>query len=198
VSLKPSRHPRCGNPACRERFERRTPWQKVCTKEGCAEAYVAHQKALKTAKAKRDERKDDRDRKEALKSRNEWIKEVQTAFNAFIRFRDRYQPCICCGKPFEPQKPGGSMDAGHYLSRGSSSHLRFNENNVFGQRKNCNRPGGTTRAAFRAGVIARIGLAAVEALEADQTVAKWTIEDLKAMKKAYQAKLKELKKGEGQ
>jgi hypothetical protein len=90
------------------------------------------------------------------------------------------------------------MDAGHYLSRGSAEHLRFNENNVFGQRKNCNRPGGTTRAAFRAGVIARIGLAAVEALEADQTVAKWTIEDLKAMKKAYQAKLKELKKGEGQ
>jgi hypothetical protein len=80
------------------------------------------------------------------------------------------------------------MDAGHYLARSIAPQHRFTEDNVFGQRKNCNRPGGTTRAAFRAGVIARIGLARVEALEADNAVRKWDREELVALKAHYRAK----------
>ena len=84
------------------------------------------------------------------------------------------------------------MDAGHYLGRGIAPQHRFNEDNVFGQRKNCNRPGGTTRAAFRAGVIGRIGLARVEALEAATAVPKWSREQLIALKAEYRAKTREL------
>lgn len=133
-------------------------------------------------------------RREAVKTRGQLIAEAQTAFNAFIRARDEGLPCICCGQPFSPQTPGGSVDAGHYLSRGSAPHLRFDERNCFAQRKNCNRPGGTTRQAFRAGVVERIGLAAVEALEADTTVRKWTGDDLRAIRKTYQDKLKALRR----
>ena len=128
------------------------------------------------------------------KGRGYWIEQAQKSFNLWVRTRDAGQPCICCGKPFEPQKPGGSMDAGHYLSRGAAPHLRFDERNVFGQRKNCNRPGGATRSAFRAGVVARIGLEAVEALESDQEPRKWSIDDLKQIKATYAAKVRELKK----
>ena len=85
------------------------------------------------------------------------------------------------------------MDAGHYMSRGSSCQLRFDEANVHGQRKNCNRPGGTTRAAFRAGMIARVGLAEVERLERDDGVHKWTHDELRAIRDEYRAKVKELK-----
>lgn len=139
------------------------------------------------------EREDTRRRKQELKPLRELLADAQVAFNAYIRARDAYKPCICCGKPFEPNKPGGSMDAGHYLSRGSAPQHRFNENNVFGQRKNCNRPGGTTRAAFRAGVIERVGLEAVESLEADNAVRKWTREELIGIKAHYRAELKKLK-----
>jgi hypothetical protein len=150
--------------------------------------------AKKKEREAKADRANDKKRRESLKTYSDWIADVQRVFNAFIRARDAGKPCICCGKPFEPQKLGGSMDAGHFRSRGSAPHLRFDERNVHGQRKNCNRPGGTTHAAFRAGMIARIGLEALEALEADQTLRHWTIDDLKAMKAHYKAKLKVLLK----
>lgn len=152
-------------------------------------------KADNAAKAKA-ERDSFKARKAAAKRLPDLIAELQVEFNAFIRARDAGKPCICCGKPFEPQKPGGSMDAGHYLARSIAPQHRFTENNVFGQRKNCNRPGGTTRAAFRAGVIDRIGLEAVEALEADNKVRKWQRDELIALKAHYRAKRRELEKQE--
>lgn len=167
----------------------------------CIDAYAEAQEEKAKRKAEKQarmqakvQRAEDRKKREALKTIPKLISEAQREFNAYIRARDAGKPCICCGKPFEPNKPGGSMDAGHYLSRGAAGHLRFNENNVFGQRKNCNRPGGTTRAAFRAGVIERIGLEAVEALEADNTVRKWTADELREIKRTSAAKRRELEK----
>lgn len=159
-----------------------------------AQAEKAKRAAAKRARAAaKVERAETRRRKEAVKRMPDLIAEAQTAFNAYIRARDASKPCICCGKPFEPMKPGGSADAGHFRSRGAAGHLRFNEDNCFSQRKNCNRPGGTTYAAFRAGVVARIGEARVLALEADNAVHKWTHDELRAIRDTYKAKLKEMK-----
>lgn len=169
---------------CRQEFEKQRMGQKVCGPK-CAVSLVATQNKKRELAA-------DRKKREELKSYADWIADVQVVFNRYIRLRDAGKLCICCGKPFQPQKFGGSMDAGHYRSRGSAPHLRFDEMNVNGQRKNCNRPGGTTHAAFRAGMIVRYGLEAVERLEADQEPRHWTIEDLKGLKKHYQAKCREL------
>jgi hypothetical protein len=192
-SLKPGAKRTCKNRACRNKFvpSERHPFAIACC-AGC-EIILAkqHIEKVQAARAKK-ERKELKARKEAVKRRSEWVSEAQAAFNAYVRARDAGKPCICCGKPFEPQKPGGSVDAGHYLSRGSAPHLRFDERNCFAQRKNCNRPGGTTREAFRNGVVDRIGLPAVEALEAEQGLAKWTIQELKEIKTTYRAKLKQL------
>ena len=186
--MKPKR---CKYRVCRELFTPKSPLQPYCCPV-CERLAKAERKA-KSQKA--DERKETRSRKEALKTRADFMKEAQTAFNAWVRYRDLSagHNCICCGKPFGPQKPGGSVDAGHYLSRGSAPHLRLDERNVFAQRKNCNRPGGTTAASFRLGVIARIGLEAVEALEADQEPRKHTIDELKTITAEYKRKLKALK-----
>lgn len=151
---------------------------------------IAHAEATR----KQKDRKKRQEGLAKLKRRADYMAEAQTAFNAWVRFRDRDEPCICCGKFSDSSAGvGGKWDAGHYLSRGSHPHLRFDERNVFKQRKGCNRPGGTTAASFRLGVIARIGLAAVEALEADQAPRKWTIEELQFIKATYKAKLKSLK-----
>jgi hypothetical protein len=194
--------PRCGRcKVCHDKFEKTRSIQPTCEKFECKVEYASRVAAKAAAKrvneakqAAAADRANDRKRKEALKSQGDWIADVQVVFNRYIRVRDADKTCICCGKPFEPQRFGGSMDAGHYRSRGSAPHLRFDERNVHGQRKNCNRPGGTTHAAFRAGMIARIGLETLEALEADQTPRHYTIEDLKALKKHYQAKTRELLK----
>lgn len=187
---------RCAH--CRAKFTPERPSQIVHLE--CVEGWAIAQaekrereEAKKARAAAKVERAEIRRRKEAIKSIRELLADAQVAFNAYIRERDAHLPCVCCGKPFEPSKPGGSMDAGHYLSRGASPQHRFNEDNVFGQRKNCNRPGGTTRDAFRAGVIARIGLARVEALESDNQVPKWTREYLIELKAHYRRKLRELR-----
>jgi hypothetical protein len=166
------------------------PWQvELKAKEARAEA-------KRQKMAAKVERARDRERKAALMRLSELKAKLQEVFNAYIRARDADEPCICCGEPFEPNKPGGSMDAGHYLSRGSSPQHRFNEDNVFAQRKNCNRPGGTTRDAFRAGVLARIGRERLEALETDSAPRKWTRDELLHLIDHYRAKTRELKRKE--
>jgi hypothetical protein len=180
---------------CRTEFVPRTSTQVVCSYQ-CSHVHVDELKAKKAASEAKASRVEHRAAKEQQKSRADWIKEVQVVVNTYCRLRDLQagHGCIDCGKPFEPQKPGGSVDAGHYLSRGSHPNLRFNILNIHAQRKNCNRPGGTTAAAFRLGMIGRIGLEAVDALEADHTPAKWTIEELRAMKSHYAKLVSELKK----
>ena len=143
--------------------------------------------------AKKIDRQLTKERKEALKTRNDWIKETQVAFNAYIRERDKDQTCICCGKPLGESKLGGGFDCGHYRSTGSAPHLRFNEDNAHGQTKFCNRYRAGNAVDYRLGLIKRIGLERVEALEADNEPRKWDIDELKAIRDYYRKKLKELK-----
>ncbi len=168
---------------CPNEFTPRMPLQVVCS--------LACAKLVPKIKRK-SERADTKRRKEAIKSRKELTREAQHAFNKWIRLRDFGHRCICCGAVLDwaSTMPGGEIDAGHYLSIGSAPHMRFIEGNVHAQRKSCNRPGGTTRTAFRAGMIARIGLAAVEVLEADQSVRKYSADELRAIRDDYRKRVK--------
>lgn len=179
---------------CKEPFVRIRPMQPTCLEFSCQVAYAEQIAAKSAAKREKAERAELKKRKEKAKQPKTLKAEAQAAFNAYIRARDLSAgyPCICCGQPFEPQKFGGSVDAGHYLSRGSAPHLRFDERNVHAQRKNCNRPGGTTRAAFREGMIARIGLEAVEALESDQSESRYRDDDYRRIRDEYRAKRRAL------
>jgi hypothetical protein len=180
---------------CPKVFQPARPMQDVCGL-GCAKRKV---RAVRVAKEKA-EREHFKARKEAVKTIGDLIDEAQRECNAYIRLRDAGKPCFDCGKPMEPNKVGGSMDAGHVRSRGAAGHLRFDENNIFGQRKNCNRPGGATEEARKAGAAARVGWDVVNALYADNRVHKWTREELTAIKAKYRAmyraKLKALQHGE--
>lgn len=160
--------------------------------------------ALKLAAAgrvKRDkiaatvDRRETRAKLEKLKTRGQHQAEAQTAFNAFIRARDAGKPCICCGRSRNfGIGTGGEWDAGHYRSRGSAPHLRFDERNVHAQLKQCNRYDSGNVVGYRAGLIARIGLAEVEALESDHAPRRHSIGELQQIKKTYAAKARELLK----
>lgn len=164
--------------------------QKVCGPI-CAQAHAAQERMKR-------ENKERKERKLKLKTRSDWIKDAQHAFNAYIRLRDSGLPCICCGKPLGNEAIGGGFDCGHYRSVGSAPHLRFDERNAHAQRKQCNRYGAGRAVDYRIGLIHRLGIAAVEALESDQTVRKWSIEDLKEIRDTYRLKLKELRKKKDQ
>lgn len=116
---------------------------------------------------------------------------AQSAFNAYIRERDKKEPCICCGKPL-----GINYHAGHFFSVGGHSNVRFNEDNAHGQRADCNT---THRAGFldeyAEGLEERIGAAALEVLRAAAyEPKKWTVQELEKIEKEYKEKLKQLKK----
>jgi hypothetical protein len=168
----------------------------------CVDEWFKAQTAKKKAQAERAaakkrkvDRATDRARRRALETIPELIKVAQREFNAFIRLRDEWRPCICCGKPLHSGiDVGGGFDAGHYRSVGSAPHLRFDERNCHGQRKVCNRHGAGRAVDYRIGLIERIGLEAVEALEADNRVHKWTREELREIAAHYRMRRKELEK----
>lgn len=177
---------------CPTRFQKKSMAHIVCSHPCVLE--LAERKRLKdAAKREQEERQKTRAQKEALKTRAQWMKEAQAAFNAFIRERDSSQPCICCDRTkVDNHLTGSSWDAGHYRSTGSAPHMRFIESNVHRQLVYCNQYKAGNAVDYRIGLIKRIGLEAVEALESDNTVRKYTIDDLKAIKATYKAKLKQL------
>lgn len=186
---------------CKDRFKQQRPMQSVCG-IACAsiKAHEDREKQERKEKRARDaaaraDRRETKRKLDAMKTIPELKAEAQKIFNEYVRTRDLAagHGCICCGKfatAAALSQPGGAYDACHYRSRGSADHLRFDERNVHLGLKDCNTYG---HKDYRGGLIARIGLQAVEALEADNTSFKWTREYLENIKTTYRAKLRALK-----
>jgi len=180
---------------CRQKFQPRTPLQVACGWE-CAQVHGQKVTAQQKAKQQRQERAQDKAKLDSMKTIPKLKAELQTVFNLYIRLRDAGKPCICCGKfatAAALAKPGGAYDSCHYRSRGSADHLRYNEDNVHLGLKDCNTWG---HKDYRGGLIARIGLERVEALESDQALVKWTHDWLRSTKALYQARVRELKRNQ--
>jgi hypothetical protein len=167
--------------ACKEQF---TPWTslQVCCSPKCA---IEHTREKKRKAFKAETRK----MKIAhnLTDRKHQLKEAQKAFNAFIRERDRDQPCIDCGTYF-----ASKWDAGHYKTRGAYPELAFSELNCHKQCSQCNQHGQKGTAAYRVNLVERIGLANVEWLEGPHERLYLSLTDIIQVKKTYQEKLKAL------
>ena len=123
-----------------------------------------------------------------LKTASEWRTEAQTAFNAYIRWRDRDQPCISCDSV--ANRDNGYWDAGHYRSRGSARHLSFSQHNCHKQCHKCNRHLSGNVVEYRIRLIDRIGLDKVVILEYNNEVVRHDIAYLARIKKVFKAKLK--------
>lgn len=150
--------------------------------------------ALKKVRADKAQGKRElRARKEAIKTLPELHKEAQAIFNQWVRARDHDKPCISCGKP-PPDLSAlhAGRDAGHYRSIGAAKHLRYHEDNVHAQCVHCNQHKSGNAVDYRIGLVARIGVSRVDALESLNYVHKWTREELIEIRAKYKAKLKEL------
>lgn len=191
ANAKPPKPKKCK--CCGEKFTPQRTTQIACDWP-CAKALAERAREKREAAAKKIERKALKEAKERLKTRRDYLNEAQTAFNAFVRERDKSQPCICCGQPLGFGDVGGAYDCGHYRSVGSAPHLRFDERNAHAQRKQCNRWGAGRAVDYRLGLIRRIGIKDVEDLEADDVARKWTVEELIGIRDTYRAKLRDIKK----
>jgi hypothetical protein len=196
--MRPKKCPECG-----EKYQPTRQLQPCCEKEDCRVSYaIRHIEATRNRRKMRAikeervaqiaDRKVIKIKRDKLKTARDWTRETQIAFNSYIRERDKEQPCICCNQPLSSGDVGGRYDCGHYRSVGSAPHLRFDPRNAHAQRKQCNRWGAGRAVDYRLGLIARIGIEAVEALESDNEPRKYSIEELKAIKAYYIAKRKAL------
>lgn len=163
---------------CRELFEPRSMTHKACG-EVCAKTLAENIRGAL-------ERKQDRERKQSMKSRKDHERETQQAINAWVRLiRDKDKNCISCGRWHE-----GQWHCGHYLSRGARPNLALEESNMAKQCMPCNVHLSGNQVNFRIGLIARNGVAAVEALEADHVPRKYSIADLNSIKEMYKLRMK--------
>jgi len=168
---------------CKTEFEPRLSLQKVCS-TGCAIKLVEQDKQKRIKKGIRKDR-------ERLKPRSEHTKEAQQAFNRYIRARDRSEPCISCGRHHQ-----GQYHAGHYRTVGSNPELRFIEYNVRKQCQPCNMHLSGNLINYRIALIKKIGEDNVNWIEGNHPLRKYTIDELKEIKKEYNAWARELEKNE--
>ncbi|MBK5400477.1 recombination protein NinG [Pseudomonas sp. TH39(2020)] len=178
----------CKNPACGVSFPPQRLGQAVCSpKCGLAIKDVNREKARKSLAELG--RKEIRAAKERIKPKGQYMKEAQTAFNAWVRERDAALPCISCNRHHQ-----GKYDAGHYRTVGSNPALRFEPLNCHRQCSPCNTHKSGDIVNYRIELVRRIGADKVDWLEGPHDPKRYTIEDLKTIKADYQAKIKELKR----
>lgn len=197
TSVKPVKPKVCDKRkgGCGFKFTPARPMQIMCGPK-CAQGHAEWLSAKKQAAAVKQDRKETKAKLEQLKTKPQLTKEVENAMNHFVRLRDRNKGCISCRKDFGASQIGGSYDAGHYRSKGSAPHLRFDMRNVHGQCKHCNDYLCGNPTGYRVGLIARIGLEEVEALEADQEPRKYLKDQLRTLRDVYRAAVRQMLKGQ--
>lgn len=153
---------------------------KVCSVK-CSIEYANKKRIAKERTESMQERRKLMERKEAAKPLKKWLDEAQDAINRWVReVRDEGLPCISCGRHAQ------SYDAGHLRTRKAASHLRFTEDNIWRQcSRPCNHDLSGNLLLFRKALVEKIGIERVEALENDNTVKRWTIEEAKEIKRKY-------------
>lgn len=186
MTSKPPRPKKCR--VCRETYTPRQALQIVCS-PSCALLH-AKQKGEKERKAlDKIERKAIREAKERVKPRSDYLKEAQAAINRYVRLRDAHLGCVSCDRPSAWQ---GQWHASHYRSRGAAPHLRFNLHNIHKACSICNNHLSGNIMGYRPELVRRIGAQGVEALEASQVRADFTIDYLKRLKRVFAEKARRL------
>lgn len=170
--------------ACGNKFALFNSLAQVCSID-CAIQYAKDNKVQERVR-----RKLTQIAKERIKTRSEHLRDAQTAFNAFIRERDKNEPCISCGRHHN-----GQYHAGHYRSVGACPELRFCEFNVHKQCSVCNNHKSGNIVEYRINLVKKIGVEQVEWLEGSHEPKKYTIEQIKSIQTEYKNKLRELKRG---
>lgn len=173
---------------CPVKFVPSKPLQFVCG-PACALLHATRQREKERKALDKIERKAIRAAKERVKPRSEYMKEAQAAINRYVRLRDAHLGCVSCDRPSTWQ---GQWHASHYRSRGAAPHLRFNLHNIHKACSICNNHLSGNIMGYRPELVRRIGAQGVEALEASQVRADFTIDYLKRLKRVFAEKARRL------
>lgn len=174
--------------ACPQMYVKRSMTHKACSVE-CSLVLVEKDKERNRKREEARVRKEHREQKIALKPLQYWLKRAQKAVNDFVRARDLAAGygCITCDT-----HDAEEWHAGHWISVGASSALRFDPANVHLQCRQDNFFGGGMAQEYEARLPARIGQAEVDRLKYAPRNHKWTREECQVIEAEFKAKLKAL------
>lgn len=146
-----------------------------------------------SAKAKKkvnsDKAKEKKQAKDKLKTKSEWLLDLQKIFNEFIRLRDRGKTCISCENILS-----GKYDSGHYFTVGAYPNLRVNEDNAHGQCVWCNQHKHGNISEYSLNLPKRIGKERFESLLSIRNEPlNLSIPEIKSLIVEYKQKVKSLK-----
>lgn len=154
----------------------------------CKEHMINYSIKKATSSVNKENHKNKIRQKQALKTRTTLFKEAQSAFNEYIRVRDRGQGCISC----LTNKKSIQYHAGHFKSIGAYRELRFNEDNCHLQCARCNNILSGNLLEYRENLIQKIGVYRVEKLYKKHELIKYSREEIIEIKRHYKNKTKKL------
>lgn len=176
---------------CKKEFQPFKPMQSRCVpcaiKKGQKDAQRQREKVQEASRKAFN--KETKQRRDKLKTRGDWAKEAQTEFNRYIRGRDYGNACISCDG-----KTGAKMNAGHYLTVGAHPEMRYEELNCNLQCEHCNSHLSGNIVEYRKRLIIKIGADKLDWLEGPHEAKKYTIDDLKEIKRKYAKLARELER----
>lgn len=172
----------CTGPGCVKTFIPFRPMQSVCGPV-CARR--------KVEAAKKQERAQDREKREKLKSRSEWEDECRRIVQKIARLRDRHDGCISCHLP---ASWGGQWHGSHFRSHGAASAVQFHLWNIHKSCSSCNRDKGGNIHEYRPRLIAKIGQDKVDWLMAQNQLFKPPIEYYKKFIRVMGKRLRRMEK----
>jgi hypothetical protein len=186
--IKPKK---CKVPTCRASFIPAKPLQTVCGPK-CAGEWAAILSECNGAKERAKARAERRNAIDRAKSSKELKADAETACNAFIRYRDRNDPCISCGK----YSLSGYYDAGHFRAKSVEPALRYHPDNIHKQCVQCNQHLHGNLTEYETRLTAKIGAEKVAWLKGPHPAAHFTDEELRQITKGFKDELKNLKNRE--
>jgi hypothetical protein len=117
---------------------------------------------------------------------------TKTKVHKYVRERDKGKPCISCGCNYSDD-----FDAGHFYPSSKFTSIKFDLDNIHGQCIQCNRYKEGNFEMYSLNLPNRIGIdnynkLVKRAKNSKKVVKKWNREELKAIQKEINVKMKEL------
>ena len=180
---------------CGERFETRfSTLEKYCWNSDCKSMEAMERLKAFKKRQNNEWKKRKSEIKNQLKTKKDWLKDLQKEFNSWVRNRDAGKQCISCDKLL---RKGMKFDAGHFFPVGGYPNLRFTPANVHGQCVECNQHKHGNLHEYRKKLIERIGSNELERLERQKNDSmKLTLDEIKDLLSIYKRLNKEFKKNE--
>lgn len=174
---------------CKKAFSPQRMGQSVCSPSCAIKLAKTIEKTRKHTVI--SEKRNHRAKKEAAKTRQQWLAECQSVANKYARVRDDQDGCISCDKPANWH---GQWHGSHFRSVGAASAVRLNLWNIHKACSVCNHHLSGNIAGYRPRLIEKIGLPKVQWLEAQNKIVRYDIDYLKRYKQVIGTRLKRMEK----